>query len=139
MKSIAFVTILLLSSSISSAQAPDLGPDPVELEADEAAPFAGVLMTTARVAVLSQRAASAQRNTALAVTGIAQLMQVDIDKAKRDLEIEKELAEEKERLWRDRLDAVEPWYERPIVVGPSSVVLFALAIYVARETIIEVH
>lgn len=138
MKLTAYVLTLLLSSSISYAQAPDLGPDPVVLIEGEASPFAGILMTNERVSVLSRRAANAQKNTAAAVTKIVRLMQVDIDEAERKLQIEIELGEEKEQLWRDRLDAIEHWWERPIVVGPVAVALTVAAIWMARKTIIVV-
>lgn len=130
---------LLLISSTSFARAPDLGPDPIELEAGKSTPFAGTLMTKERMLLMSKRANNAQRDTDTAVSLAKNLMQVKLDKADRDLKTEIELGEEKERLWRDRLAEVEPWYERPIFVSAASIVGFALAILLARETIIEVH
>jgi len=132
------VTLLLLPS-FSLAQPTTTGPEnkPAILAVGDPAPFAGVLLTQEHVIKLGQRAEGCAKKTAAAVMEITELSRIDLDHAARQLEAQKELAEQREELLSRHVDGAEVWYRQPLFVASMTAALTAAAILTARYTVID--
>ena len=137
MRRTIYVLTLLLWPSFLCAQQPKTPENkPVQLEKGKRAPYAGVLMTDALAIGLGQKANQCPAIVVAEVKKARALMQVDVDEAEKNLEIEKELAGSKEELLRRHVDGAEKWYRAPVFVAASASLLTVAAILVARETVI---
>ena len=136
MKHALFVAILSGSLLFSSALAAD-EPQAVPLAKGQPAPFDGQLLSTELAIRLGMKAETCERRVGIEVTHAARLVQVDLDLCERKREIDAAARQAERELMTKAVDGAAVWYRDPVFVAATSVVLTAVVIVLARETVIE--